>query len=56
MANEVQQWSPFRELERFRREFDDVFDRIFDWYALIFGWNVTTKAGVVPGRSWRATS
>lgn len=29
MAKELQQWSPFRELERFRRDFDDLFDRFF---------------------------
>ena len=27
MANEPQAWSPFRELDRFRRDIDDVFDR-----------------------------
>lgn len=27
MANDVQMWSPFRELDRFRRDFDDLFDR-----------------------------
>ena len=27
MAKDPQQWSPFRELERFRRDFDDLFDR-----------------------------
>jgi HSP20 family protein len=27
MANESQKWSPFRELDRFRRDFDDLFDR-----------------------------
>ncbi|MBV8054194.1 MAG: Hsp20/alpha crystallin family protein [Deltaproteobacteria bacterium] len=27
MANEAQAWSPFRELDRFRRDFDDLFDR-----------------------------
>lgn len=27
MAKESQTWSPFREMEHFRREFDDVFDR-----------------------------
>jgi HSP20 family protein len=27
MANEPQAWSPFRELDRFRRDFDDLFDR-----------------------------
>jgi HSP20 family protein len=27
MANETQVWSPFRELERFRRDFDDLFER-----------------------------
>jgi len=27
MANEPQPWSPFRELDRFRRDFDDLFDR-----------------------------
>ena len=27
MANEPQGWSPFRELDRFRRDFDDLFDR-----------------------------
>ena len=29
MAKDFQQWSPFRELERFRRDFDDLFDRFF---------------------------
>ncbi|MGH8013482.1 MAG: Hsp20/alpha crystallin family protein [Candidatus Binataceae bacterium] len=29
MANEVQMWSPFRELDRFRRDFDDLIDRFF---------------------------
>jgi HSP20 family protein len=27
MANEVQMWSPFQELDRFRRDFDELFDR-----------------------------
>jgi HSP20 family protein len=27
MANDPQVWSPFRELDRFRRDFDDLFDR-----------------------------
>src|SRR5579884_4299505 len=27
MASDTQSWSPFRELDRFRRDFDDVFDR-----------------------------
>ena len=27
MANEPRAWSPFRELERFSRDFDDLFDR-----------------------------
>ena len=27
MANQSQAWSPLRELDRFRREFDDLFDR-----------------------------
>jgi len=27
MANEPQAWSPFRELDRFKRDFDDLFDR-----------------------------
>ena len=27
MANEPQAWSPFRELDRFRRDFDELFDR-----------------------------
>jgi HSP20 family protein len=27
MAKEPQAWSPFRELDRFRRDFDDLFDR-----------------------------
>ena len=27
MANEPRAWSPFRELDRFRRDFDDLFDR-----------------------------
>jgi HSP20 family protein len=27
MANDPQAWSPFRELDRFRRDFDDLFDR-----------------------------
>ncbi|MGH7987220.1 MAG: Hsp20/alpha crystallin family protein [Candidatus Binataceae bacterium] len=29
MANEVQMWSPFRELDRVRRDFDDLIDRFF---------------------------
>ncbi len=29
MAWELQAWSPFRELERFRRDFDELFDRFF---------------------------
>jgi HSP20 family protein len=29
MAKDPHQWSPFRELERFRRDFDDLFDRFF---------------------------
>jgi HSP20 family protein len=28
MANEPQAWSPLRELDRFRRDFDDLFDRL----------------------------
>jgi HSP20 family protein len=28
MAKEPQTWSPFRELDRFRRDFDDLFDRV----------------------------
>jgi len=27
MANQPQAWSPLRELDRFRRDFDDLFDR-----------------------------
>ena len=27
MANDPQKWSPFRELDRFKRDFDDLFDR-----------------------------
>ncbi len=27
MANEPPAWSPFRELDRFKRDFDDLFDR-----------------------------
>ncbi len=27
MAKEIQAWSPFRELDRFRRDFDELFDR-----------------------------
>jgi HSP20 family protein len=27
MANEPRAWSPFRELDRFKRDFDDLFDR-----------------------------
>jgi HSP20 family protein len=27
MANEPQAWSPFRELDRFKRDFDELFDR-----------------------------
>jgi HSP20 family protein len=27
MANEPQAWSPLRELDRFKRDFDDLFDR-----------------------------
>ena len=29
MARAIQTWSPFRELDRFRRDFDDVFNRFF---------------------------
>ncbi len=29
MARDFQQWSPFRELEHFRRDFDEVCDRFF---------------------------
>ena len=29
MARELQAWSPFRELERFRRDFDDMLNRFF---------------------------
>jgi HSP20 family protein len=29
MANEVQMWSPFRELDRFRRDFDDLLNSFF---------------------------
>ncbi|HLH77856.1 MAG TPA: Hsp20/alpha crystallin family protein [Candidatus Binataceae bacterium] len=29
MARAIQGWSPFRELDRFRRDFDDVFNRFF---------------------------
>jgi HSP20 family protein len=27
MANPIQTWNPFREMENFRRDFDDLFDR-----------------------------
>lgn len=27
MANELERWSPFRELDRFRRDFDELFER-----------------------------
>ncbi len=27
MANSIQTWNPFREMEHFRRDFDDLFDR-----------------------------
>ena len=27
MADPIQRWSPFREMEHFRRDFDDLFDR-----------------------------
>jgi HSP20 family protein len=27
MANDPKMWSPFRELDRFKRDFDDLFDR-----------------------------
>src|SRR5438132_11413347 len=27
MADQTQTWSPFRELDRFKRDFDDLFDR-----------------------------
>jgi HSP20 family protein len=27
MANPIQTWNPFREMEHFRRDFDDLFDR-----------------------------
>jgi HSP20 family protein len=29
MANPTQTWNPFREMEHFRRDFDDLFDRFF---------------------------
>jgi HSP20 family protein len=29
MANPIQTWNPFREMEHFRRDFDDLFDRFF---------------------------
>jgi HSP20 family protein len=29
MANPNQTWNPFREMEHFRRDFDDLFDRFF---------------------------
>ena len=41
MAREIQTWSPFRELDSFRRSFDDMFDR------LLGGWS--------PGEAMRAT-
>jgi HSP20 family protein len=28
MANPIQRWSPFREMEHFRRDFDDLFERV----------------------------
>jgi HSP20 family protein len=28
MPRELQPWNPFREMDRFRREFDDLFDRL----------------------------
>jgi hypothetical protein len=27
MANPIRRWNPFREMEHFRRDFDDLFDR-----------------------------
>jgi hypothetical protein len=29
--NVVARWNPFREMEQFRREMDDLFSRFFDW-------------------------
>lgn len=29
--NVVARWNPFREMEQFRREMDDLFGRFFDW-------------------------
>jgi HSP20 family protein len=43
MATDAKMWSPFRELDRFKRDFDDLFDRFL-------GGRVTpaTQAAIVP--------
>ncbi len=33
MARDIQAWSPFRELDHFRRNFDDMFDRLLGGWA-----------------------
>lgn len=43
MANEVQMWSPFRELDRFRQDFDELFDRFLGGRA-----NLPSRAVAFP--------
>ena len=31
MANPIRRWDPFREMEHFRHDFDDLFDRLLGW-------------------------
>ena len=36
MARELQPWSPLREMERFRRDFEDLFEQVFTpWRARV---------------------
>jgi HSP20 family protein len=42
MAKEVQPWSPFRELDRFRRDFDELFDRFLGGRMGLGTWQAMT--------------
>ena len=43
MASDVQTWSPFRELDRFRRDFDDLLNRFLGGRA-----GRETELGLIP--------
>jgi HSP20 family protein len=47
MAGALQVWSPFREMDRFRREIDDLFDRFMNGGAFGPQWVPTTWAPAV---------